>query len=773
MWLIFALVLCQAVEGDFRNHQPSSYGIIVTDSRFSALYLLKGSSIEKLFAHPGCGRYYTISPNRRQVGFKLIKENGEQIPAICDIETGSITHLSEPVFRAGQPSFSDDGKIGFTIGEDLIIKSGVEKEVHHLDCYANLCPISPDGRFAVFNDERDQLWVLSLENGIRYCFTDSESGYCYPVWSPNSRFIAFSTLDGLLLVYDLFSKGIYRIGQGSSPDWSHDSRFLVYHKTITDGHRLLNSELCLSRYDGSESFELTDTRERMEMEPRFGGADGIIFRMHTDGAIYGGKIAGRQLKEIKKVHKLAGPLEIDYFYPMSDFGARDSINVPYLNQVYDTPDWHNGHWSCAPTTAMMAIAYYRRLPYWDCWCSTPYGHTSHFGNYICSIYHYREVSYDLIAQDAGGNNAWGGYGYMWYNGYSPYSRMMNYLQYHDITSWADNSPTWEETVAEVQAGWPYCMCVGLTAAGHLILAVGQVLDWHTLIFNDPYGNKNTPGYPSYDGKYARYDWPGYNNGYENLNQVHWCRGSRGDWLPECDTIVDDLQYQYTGESYGFYMFNSAPSTQRYFHDNLTGYGGHMWWTYTTAAADTCYVTWTPHLAQAGDYEVFAYIPDVNANGNARYQIHYDGGTQTAVIDQSSYSNYWVSLGIYPFALSGGYVYLGDATGTSGQHIGFDAIRWSLVSQVAEENGTIAMDQIRVGSTLITKDLVLFVSHRDLAKMSISVLDISGRPVLEDWKILNSGDQRIIIDASQLPSGVYFLKTSLAGYGYTRKFIKLR
>jgi len=32
-------------------------------------------------------------------------------------------------------------------------------------------------------------------------------------------------------------------------------------------------------------------------------------------------------------------------------------DVPYVHQVYDTPDWHNGNWSCAPTTAIMTIAY--------------------------------------------------------------------------------------------------------------------------------------------------------------------------------------------------------------------------------------------------------------------------------------------------------------------------------------------------------------------------------------------------------------------------------
>lgn len=772
MWLVLVLVLCQGVEGHFCEPQKSAYGIVVTDSICSALYLINEHRIERFQCSPGCGRYYTISPAGNRVGFKLINEDGEQIPAVYDIENNTVTRLHSPVFRAGQPSFSCNGKTAFAIGEDLIVETAEEREHHHLGVYANLCPVSPDGGFAVFNDEHDQLWVLDLENGEKHCFTDSKNGYCYPVWSPDSRFVAFSTLDGILLVYDMVHKRTYRIGEGSSADWSPDSDYLVYHRTITDGHVLRNSELWLARYDGGELVKLTESEQLMEMDPGFSGKNGIIFRNHAGGEIWSGRIVDGRLQQVRRIHK-GEPPEIDHTYPKSGFGPRDSINVPYLNQVYDTPDWHNGHWSCAPTTAMMAIAYYRRLPYWDCWCSTPYGHTSHFGNYICSVYHYRETTYDLVAQDAGGGNAWGGYGYMWYNGYSPYSRMMDYLLYHDVTSWSDDTPTWAETVAEVQAGWPYCMCVGLTAAGHLILAVGQVQDWHTLIFNDPYGNKNTPGYPSYDGKYARYDWPGYNNGYENLNQVYWCRGARGDWLPQCDTIVDDLQYRYSGEEYGFYMFNGPPSTQRYFHDNLNGYGGHMWWTYTTAAADTCYVTWTPHLVSAGDYEVYVYLPGVHSNGEARYQIHFDGGTQTVIIDQANYSDEWVSLGVYPFGLSGGYVYLGDETGTSGEHIGFDAMRWSSVSQVGEENEQVVGDRMAVVSTLVKKELVLLVSLRDRGGMTISVCDMSGRVVASRRENLTGGDQRVIVDVSQLPAGVYFLKASTGALAHTGKFIKLR
>ncbi|MEO0137957.1 MAG: T9SS type A sorting domain-containing protein [candidate division WOR-3 bacterium] len=754
------------------NPVSTPYGIVLTNNYCNNIYLLTEDVFKEIYSGPGCGRYYSVSYDKSKIGFKIIKENGLQIPVIYDLRTNTIENLHSPVYQTGQISFSKDEKIAFTIGEELFIQNNKETKRYRLGVYANLCPISPNGSFAVFNDNHDQLWLLNLNDNSRICITDNEYGYCYPQWSPDSRFIAYSTLGGFIKVYDRIENRTYDIDEGKGFKWSPDSRYLIYYKTYTDGHKLTNSELFMSNYDGSTKNQLTNTPDICEMDPSFVDSKRIIYHTFNQHEIIKAEIENNKIINSKIIFKSTKPLKINYYNISSDFGSRDSIDVPYVHQVYDTPDWHNGHWSCAPTTAIMAIAYYRKLPYWDCWCSYPYGHTSHFGNYICAQYNYREVTYDLVAQDASGNDAWGGYGYMWYNGYSPYSRMYNYLTYHALNSWVDDSPTWEETQAEVSAGWPYCMCVGLTSAGHLVLAVGQVLNWHTLIFNDPYGNKNTPGYPSYDGKYARYDWPGYNNGYQNLNSVYWCRGARGSWPAPVDTIVDDLQIRYPNEPYGFYMFTGSPSTMRFYRDNLSGYNGHFWWTYTTISADTCYVTWTPHLPSAGTYEVLAYIPSTNATANARYRIYYAGGNTTVTINQNNYSNQWVSLGIFPFNTTGGYVYLGDASGTAMQRIAFDAMRWHYVGQGIEEVRKEKSEKVLLLNPMVKNTITLRFNLVKNTKIEISIFDVSGS-LAYSTRINAPADESIkSIDVSRFTPGIYFMNATIDGVTYRMKFVKI-
>jgi hypothetical protein len=60
----------------------------------------------------------------------------------------------------------------------------------------------------------------------------------------------------------------------------------------------------------------------------------------------------------------------------------------------------------------------------------------------------------------------------------------------------------------------------LTTGGHYVLLTGYADRNGTLIFNDPYGNKNNLPYQR-DIKATRikYDYPGYSNGYANLNSA--------------------------------------------------------------------------------------------------------------------------------------------------------------------------------------------------------------------------------------------------------------
>lgn len=111
-----------------------------------------------------------------------------------------------------------------------------------------------------------------------------------------------------------------------------------------------------------------------------------------------------------------------------------------------------------------------------------------------------------------------------------------------------------------------------------------------------------------------------------------------------------------------------------------GYENHLFWTKNNDKRYPAYNwgRWYPALDDA-EYEVFVYIPHrYTTTTNARYWIsHVDGFTQKTV-DQSLYSNQWVSLGTYRFqGTEQDYVSLADVTSEErlSRLIAWDAMRW--------------------------------------------------------------------------------------------------
>ncbi len=134
-------------------------------------------------------------------------------------------------------------------------------------------------------------------------------------------------------------------------------------------------------------------------------------------------------------------------------------------------------------------------------------------------------------------------------------------------------------------------------------------------------------------------------------------------------IVDD------GDA-GFVKGGSASSWRRV----LEGYNGDLLWTKNNDYARSNYnwARWYPGLT-AGRYEVYVYIPHrYTTTAKARYWISHRDGLTLRVVNQSAYSNQWVSLGTYRFVgNSNDYVSLADVTYEPylSRLIAFDAVKW--------------------------------------------------------------------------------------------------
>ncbi len=667
-------------DGYFINFMETTSGIVATDNYASNIYLFDAGKYSVLFSSPGCGRYMTLSPDKKSIGFKYIQVDGKQAPALLTIQTKAITLLHAPVNLCGQVSFAQNGKTAFTIGNELIVRDGNSLVNYPLGQYVNIAPLSPDGKFACYNDDHDQLFLLNLANNQVITLTSGEKGNIYPLWSPDASKLMYSSISGQLSVYDLQSQTTKFISEGQYPSWTDDSHHIIFTKIESSDSHFIGSDIYKSNVDGSEIINITNTPDNYEIAAVPSG-NKMIYQSLNKKTVSIASLTKNKSLSTHPIFKTESPLSISHQPFQKSMESETFVpgTVPYVNQVYDTPEWHYGYGSCAPSTAIMAIAYYNKVPKWPITTSNGVGnHTSEYGAYVADKYRLNEYYYLDVSSTGGGEDAWGGYGYMWTGSYAPSQRMRQYIENHYLTSVQENADNYSKALTEINNGYPFPICNLLSSAGHLTLAIGYVVGQHTIIFNDPYGNKNTGSWPNWAGQNSHYDWPGYNNGFQNLNTVAWTVTAEGSEVAYNDTIIDDVFY-----NHGFYMNNSQnTSIQRYYRDFNAGYGNHHWYTGTEANTDICYVTWTPTIATSGNYEIFAYIPGGAGctTVSAKYQVNTSSGITTVPIDQSQYSGQWVSLGTYSLA-SGqtDYVYLGDASGLAGENIAFDAMKFRSVS----------------------------------------------------------------------------------------------
>ena len=195
--------------------------------------------------------------------------------------------------------------------------------------------------------------------------------------------------------------------------------------------------------------------------------------------------------------------------------------VPYIQQLYDSPPEFPGGSSCCNATAtLMAIQYFNRLPPHPITCTRGGTHTSQYGFYISSKYSYNGYVFDIPSADWSLEGWYGGFGYFLQDtggsSLKHSQRLRDYIIDHGLTSATDDSTSMTKARAEIDGNHPIVLLNELTSAGHYITCIGYVIGQNTLIFNDPYGNKAV-SYPGWGGAGAYYDWPGYNNGYPNLN----------------------------------------------------------------------------------------------------------------------------------------------------------------------------------------------------------------------------------------------------------------
>lgn len=183
---------------------------------------------------------------------------------------------------------------------------------------------------------------------------------------------------------------------------------------------------------------------------------------------------------------------------------KKDIDVPYINQRWDTPNSFGGAWACGPTSSAMAMAHFGKIQKHPITCNQPTVHTSDYGWYVSEIYTSPTgFVFNRMQKDSNGHPAYGAYGTCTEGGGAWARRIQEYVQDHGLK--ADFYPTcsYDLVTKSINAGNLVILSTQLTSAGHIILVRGY--DHGKIIVNDPWGNANIHGYTG-SGYGVTYTW---------------------------------------------------------------------------------------------------------------------------------------------------------------------------------------------------------------------------------------------------------------------------
>lgn len=569
--------------GYLRSPKETTSGIVLTNNRFSEIYLLKNDQLTTLVKGRGCGIYTQLNHDKSLVGFKSINENYFQAPAILEVKTGKITLLEDYCNQCGQVSFANDGTMAYTMGNNLIIRKGDDKKSFDLGFYTNIANISPDGTQVAYNNLDGRMFIIDLTTG-KSTTVAVEGGY-NGVWAPDGTKLAIHSVDGNLSVLDCSNDKIHQIGKGLSASWANNSTELIY-TTIESTQEMVvtGSSIKKVNFDGSNRITLVPSSDNMPTDAIItsdnkllvpystGEKRGLALRnMPTSNIMPFSSLEETSLFEIenkenfgarfngedksKQPIKPAAKIIVPKSYQQT-IGAND---IPYINQKYDVPEVSGSYkWglvACAPTSACMFLGYFGLLD--------PIETSSHYDSSIKRQYAYHigmeftnqqgTAKFNIKADKYTSKGIAGGYGFMW-NTATPQSNIEDFMKLNGCTSTGktySRTTAWTTFEKECAAGRPYLLCVNLGSDGHVILGfatncyyssnVGFIEKQGSFVCHDPYGDYNYTSWPNFQGQHSSYDWVGVNNGYANIGTYHWSvyaiPPTEGETQPELSIVL--------------------------------------------------------------------------------------------------------------------------------------------------------------------------------------------------------------------------------------------
>ncbi|MEO8232859.1 MAG: hypothetical protein ABI638_11285, partial [Ignavibacteriota bacterium] len=137
-------------------------------------------------------------------------------------------------------------------------------------------------------EKNNKLIVKNLNDNAEQTFEPiKDAQYINLSTSPDETKLAFELMGGNMFVINTNGTNLIDLGIGNRPHWSADGNKIVFQITQDDGYNFTASDIFSINADGTQKTNLTNTNDKLEMNPCFAPeGKAIVFDVVNDGSIY-------------------------------------------------------------------------------------------------------------------------------------------------------------------------------------------------------------------------------------------------------------------------------------------------------------------------------------------------------------------------------------------------------------------------------------------------------------------------------------------------------
>jgi len=264
---------------------PDGKMIAMTSDNYRGLWVMNshGHNLMQLSEDERVGYGFQWSSDSKEIACritKIIKKHRLSAIKVIEVSNGLSRLITDYRSLLGIPTWADqDRQICFTVDDELQFNNS-ERQVRQ-----KTEPADPDE--IVLFQSYGRIIITDLKQRHKSILIDPDSRFLNTSLSPNRKKVAVEMTNGRIYVMNIDGTNIIDLGYGSHPRWSPTGKQLVYYVSRDDGHRVVDSDLFITNISGTRRLQLTNTKERIEMNPDW-SPDGktIVFDEYDTGIIF-------------------------------------------------------------------------------------------------------------------------------------------------------------------------------------------------------------------------------------------------------------------------------------------------------------------------------------------------------------------------------------------------------------------------------------------------------------------------------------------------------